>query len=152
MKNCIINFRVSKKKIKTYIRLLQILVLLLQCNDMRKIYLVEDDENIREVLEIVLSSENYDVQSFSTVGAFAERDTTVAPDLYIFDVMLPDGSGIDLCDAIKNDVHNKNVPVIIMSAHAQLKDIANSCHPDDFIPKPFDIDQLLLRVRKILEK
>lgn len=119
---------------------------------MRKIVVVEDDQGIREVLEIVLSSENYDVQSFSTVSEFTDRDTSIDPDLYIFDVMLPDGSGIDLCDEIKNNLHNKNVPVIIMSAHAQLKQITEACQPDDFIPKPFDIDQLLIKVQEIIEK
>nr|WP_314491859.1 response regulator [uncultured Chryseobacterium sp.] len=118
---------------------------------MRKIFLVEDDQAIREVLEIVLSSENYDVQSFPTVRAFTQRDIHIHPDLYIFDVMLPDGSGIDLCDELKSDVDNKDVPVIIMSAHATLDHICQSCQPDDFIPKPFDIDTLLLKVREIIE-
>jgi len=117
---------------------------------MRKIFLVEDDQAIREVLEMVLSSENYDVQSFSTVSAFTQRDSNVTPDLYMFDVMLPDGSGIDLCEEIKNDVDNKDIPIIIMSAHATLDHICQSCDLDDFIPKPFDIDALLLKVHEII--
>ena len=87
---------------------------------MRKIFLVEDDQAIREVLEMVLSSGNYDVQSFSTFRAFTERDINVTPDLYMFDVMLPDGSGIDLCDEIKKDVDNNGIPIIIMSAFIAL--------------------------------
>ena len=73
------------------------------------------------------------------------------PDLYIFDVMLPDGSGIDLCEEIRKDVDNKNIPIIIMSAHATLDYICESCQPDDFIPKPFDLDTLLLKVQEIIE-
>ncbi|MCX8530898.1 response regulator transcription factor [Chryseobacterium luquanense] len=119
---------------------------------MRKIFVVEDDQAIREILEVVFSFENYEVQSFSKVSEFAERDTSIEPDLYIFDVMLPDGSGIALCEEIKNNIHNKNVPVIIMSAHAHLKNITDTCQPDDFVPKPFDIDQLLVKVRDIIEK
>ena len=119
---------------------------------MRKIFLVEDDPGIREVLEMVLSSENYEVQTFSTVTAFAQRDTNVNPDLYLFDVSLPDGSGIDLCNEIKKNINNINVPVIIMSAHAQPKYINDACQPDEFISKPFDIDNLLLKVHEILEK
>jgi len=118
---------------------------------MRKIFLVEDDQAIREVLEMVLSSENYDIQSFSTVSDFMQRDINVTPDLYMFDVMLPDGSGTDLCEEIKNDVENKDIPIIIMSAHATLDHICQSCTPDDFIPKPFDIDALLLKVQEIIE-
>jgi len=119
---------------------------------MRKIFLVEDDQSIREILEIVLSSENYDVQSFSTVRAFTQRDPNVDPDLYLFDVMLPDGSGIELCKELKKNFQNKDVPIIIMSAHAQLKNFSDDCQPDDFISKPFDIDNLLVKVQEILDK
>jgi len=119
---------------------------------MRKIFVVEDDPAIREVLEIVLSSENYEVQVFSTVSEFAERNTLIEPDLFIFDVMLPDGSGIDLCDEIKKNAHKTNIPVIIMSAHAQLKHISLVCKPDYFISNPFDIDQLLTKVQEIIQR
>lgn len=117
---------------------------------MRKIHIVEDNDAIREVLEIFLTSENYDVKSFGSVREFYKRDVNVTPDLYLFDVMLPDGSGIDLCQQIKNDKNNKAVPVIIMSAHADLKDMKNLCQPDDLISKPFDIDNILKRIEIIL--
>jgi len=126
------------------------LVSLLLSMDMRKIFLVEDDPSIREILEIVLTSENYEVQSFSTAHAFRQRNLQQNPDLYLFDVMLPDGSGIDLCSEIKEDINNKDVPVIIMSAHAQLKQFSEICQPDNFISKPFDIDNLLARIKENL--
>lgn len=113
--------------------------------------MVEDDHSIREVLEIVLSAENYEVQAFSTVSEFTQRNAKIEPDLYIFDVMLPDGSGIDLCKEIKKNSQNNNVPVIIMSAHAHLQEISEICKPDFFIPKPFDIDQLLQKVQQVIE-
>lgn len=119
---------------------------------MSKIFLVEDDQSIREILEALLTSENYDVQSFSTVPAFAQRNRYVNPDLYILDVMLPDGSGIDLCAQLKKDIKNKDVPIIIMSAHAQLRHLSTLCQPDGFISKPFDIDNLLMTVQEILDK
>ena len=118
---------------------------------MRKIYIVEDNEAIREILEIFLTSENYDVKCFGCVGEFAGRDTSVTPDLYLFDVMLPDGSGIDLCQQIKNDYENKGIPVIIMSAHANLSHMKNMCQPDDLIAKPFDIADVLERIESMLK-
>lgn len=114
---------------------------------MKRIFLVEDDPAIREVLEIFLISENYEVKTFGSVNEFANRDIINSPDLYLFDVMLPDGSGIDLCKEIKNNV---NIPVIIMSAHARLYDIKKLCEPDDIIVKPFDIDDVLKRIEKVL--
>jgi DNA-binding response OmpR family regulator len=117
---------------------------------MRKIFLVEDDQAIREILEIFLTSENYLVQTFATVREFETRDSNVNPDLYLFDVMLPDGSGVDLCDKIKNYHRNDAIPVMIMSAHTQLSDISIHCTPDEFISKPFDIENLLLKIKNLL--
>lgn len=118
---------------------------------MKKIFLVEDDQAIREVLEIFFTSENYVVQAFGTVKEFTERDISETPDLYLFDVMLPDGSGIDLCKQIKENQVNNEVPVIVMSAHAQLHQIISICEPDDMISKPFDIDDLMNRIKKIID-
>lgn len=117
---------------------------------MRKIFVVEDDPGIRETLEILLTDEGFLVQSFGAVAEFNRRDKTILPDLFLFDVMLPDGSGTDLCRKIKGNEDSMNVPVIIMSAHAELKDISYECLPNDFIPKPFDIDDLLLRIDETL--
>lgn len=118
---------------------------------MKKIFLVEDDFGIRETLEILLTTEGFVVQSFGTIAEFNNRDISFLPDLFIFDVMLPDGLGTDLCRQIKADKNSLSVPVIIMSAHADLKDISYECLPNDFIPKPFDIDDLLLRIDEVLK-
>lgn len=119
---------------------------------MRKIFLVEDDHGIRETLEILLTDEGYNVQSFASVAEFQNRQKTVIPDLYLFDVMLPDGSGADLCGQIKQDKNNLHIPVIMMSAHANLQEIKSTCTPDDFVPKPFDIENLLSRVKEAIIK
>ncbi|KGE12476.1 response regulator [Sphingobacterium deserti] len=116
---------------------------------MRMIYIVEDDEGIREVLEILLDSEDYSFKSFADVEKFKNRDLLVVPDLYIFDVRLPDGSGIDLCNEIRHD-GNPDVPIMMMSAHANPTSIQAQCSPDSFISKPFDIDNFLSKIRTIL--
>lgn len=117
---------------------------------MRTIYIVEDDDSIREILEIFLTSEDYVVESFENVKEFDGRNKENKPDLYLFDVMLPDGSGIDLCTEIKKSSENAEIPVLIMSAHAQLKHFADDCQPDGFISKPFDIDHLLVQIKEII--
>jgi len=118
---------------------------------MRKIYLVEDDQAIREVLEVFLSLEDFEVHSFISVAEFKERDVEVIPDLYLFDVNLPDGSGIDLCHQIKSDSKNQDVPVMIMSAHANIQHLKDFCEPDEMISKPFDIDNLLKRIQGVID-
>lgn len=99
-----------------------------------------------------LTSENYLVQSFESVTQFSERDQQDKPDLYLFDVMLPDGSGIDLCTEIKNSKENHDIPVIIMSAHAQVSSFADECKPDAFITKPFDIDFMLSKIKEAIAR
>lgn len=116
---------------------------------MRTIYLVEDDEGIRDVLEIILQDEHYKVKSFADVKKFKSRDILIIPDLFIFDVSLPDGSGIDLCNEIKKHSANE-VPVLMMSAHANYTALKSDCSPDAFISKPFEIDNFINKIRSIL--
>jgi DNA-binding response OmpR family regulator len=117
---------------------------------MKKIVIVEDNESIREVLEMLLTSENYDVRTFGTVGEFSGRDHNNKPDLFLFDVMLPDGSGIDLCQEIKEDKWHEGIPVVMMSAHASLLSMQGICEPDALIAKPFDIDNLVSVIQKVI--
>ena len=64
--------------------------------------------------------------------------------------MLPDGNGIDLCKNLKLSEKTVNIPVIIMSAHAGSQSVLEEACADDFINKPFDLDNFLTRVKKIL--
>ncbi|AYM98999.1 response regulator [Chryseobacterium sp. 3008163] len=116
---------------------------------MKTIFIVEDETGIRDALQLLLSFENYDVRSFSTVEAFNNRDPSVVPDIFILDVMLPDGLGTDLCNQLKEVPETSNIPVMIISAHAKAENVTQSCQADEFIPKPFDIDDVLVKIEKL---
>ncbi|MCX8534240.1 response regulator [Chryseobacterium luquanense] len=116
---------------------------------MKTIFIVEDETGIRDALQLLLSFENYDVRSFATVEAFNSRDKSVVPDIFILDVRLPDGSGTDLCNQIKENEATSKIPVMIISAHAKAENVINSCQADEFIPKPFDIDDVLVKIEKL---
>ena len=116
---------------------------------MKTIFIVEDETGIRDALQLLLSFENYDVRSFSTVEAFNSRDQSVVPDIFILDVMLPDGLGTDLCNQLKEVPETSNIPVMIISAHAKAENVIQSCQADEFIPKPFDIDDVLVKIEKL---
>ena len=73
-------------------------------------------------------------------------------DLFVLDVMLPDGNGVELCETTKGDRDLSSIPVLMMSAHAGFAVIKRSCSADDFIPKPFDIDDLSARVKQLMVK
>ncbi|STC98328.1 Response regulator ArlR [Chryseobacterium carnipullorum] len=125
------------------------MALFLPNKGMKTIYILEDETGIRDALQLLLSFENYDVRSFSTVEAFKNRDLSVNPDIFILDVMLPDGSGTEVCNELKKEPATSHIPVMIISAHAKADHIIKSCHADNFIAKPFDIDDVLVKIKDL---
>ena len=116
----------------------------------RQICILEDDDDIREVITMVLESENYEVFSFSDVSSFMARKFTHEPDLYLLDIRLPDGNGLEVCELLRSDEKSGRTPIIMMSAHERIDKIKQECTANDFIAKPFDIYQLLGRVNLAL--
>ncbi|MFC3560230.1 response regulator [Pedobacter jamesrossensis] len=114
----------------------------------KMIYLLEDDEGISEVLKLLFGGEGYGVSSFSSVSSFMDGIGEHAADLFLLDVMLPDGNGIEVCRYLKSSEKTRQVPVIMMSAHADRYDIRRGCAAENFIQKPFDIYDLLRLVAK----
>lgn len=120
-------------------------------NVKKEIFILEDNQDLRELYEYILEGENYRITTFATVTAFMEKATHV-PDLYLLDVMLPDGNGLDLCVELKNRASSANVPVILVSAHKQLHEIKAKCPSADFIAKPFDIEFLVNKISMNLKE
>lgn len=117
----------------------------MKMNLQKEIFILEDNQDLRELYEYILDGENYRITTFATVTAFMEKATHV-PDLYLLDVMLPDGNGLDLCIELKNRTMSANIPVILISAHKQLHEVKAACPSADFISKPFDIEFLVSRI------
>jgi len=116
----------------------------------KSVCVLEDDEGIRDVIMLLLKEEHYDVTGFSSVEDFNLNAKNLMPDLFLLDVMLPDGSGLDVCSLLKTSETTKNIPVLMMSAHAKIAEINKSCKAQGFIAKPFDIYDLLNRVDRQL--
>ena len=114
------------------------------------IHVVEDNEDIRYIVEFFLSDYDYEVQLSATVKDFVSSTKNPYPDLYLIDVMLPDGNGLEICRHIKNNNKTKHIPVIIMSAHINEQEIKKQANADDFISKPFDLNNLVARIEKQL--
>lgn len=112
---------------------------------MKKIFIVEDDDGIRELVEFLLTTQDYSVQTFPNARTFQKTVKEQVPDLFLLDIMLPDGNGLDLCKDLKESNETRDIPVVLMSAHANVEQLAGA---NDFIAKPFDVDELLLRVDK----
>ena len=116
----------------------------------KSIYLVEDDEDIRFIVEYILMESGYGVKSFATATEFNTALKSAYPDLILLDVMLPDGNGINICRSLKANPSTFGIPIMIMSAHAAEKSVLEEACADDFISKPFDLDDLLRHVKNIL--
>ena len=116
------------------------------------ILLVEDEENLQEALKLNLELEGYEVSS-SFDGAEALRMVKQEHfDLIILDVMLPEMDGINVTETIR--ISNNEVPILILSAKNSSADrvLGLKKGADDYLTKPFNLEELLLRVNKLIDK
>lgn len=116
----------------------------------KQIHIVEDDEDIRFIIAYILKENGYKVEISGTAGDFRKRIQKYHPDLILLDVMLPDGNGIDLCIALKTAESTHHIPIIIMSAHATEQSVIQESCAEEFISKPFDLDDLVALIQKHL--
>jgi two-component system response regulator CssR len=116
-----------------------------------KIYLVEDDQNLNDILCSYLEKEGWDVKRFFD-GKSAQSEIFNSPHLWILDIMLPDVDGFQLISEIKE--FDSNVPVMFISARdADLDRIVGlEKGSDDYLAKPFSPRELVIRVRNLLKR
>ncbi|MFP5080098.1 response regulator transcription factor [Pedobacter sp. JCM 36344] len=118
----------------------------------KRIHVLEDDEDIRYIIGVLLKDEGYELQLSSTFAELKTKLKDSVPDLFILDVMLPDGDGASICKDLKNDLFTKHIPIIVMSANDQNKQISLDAGANDYISKPFDIDYIVRRINAQLSK
>jgi DNA-binding response OmpR family regulator len=111
----------------------------------KKIIVVDDDDDILQIIRYVLEEHGMTVETVSDIVAFQKlcQSTT---DLILLDDWLNDGLGSQLCKSLKNNEHTANVPIILISAANNLSESARESGADDFLSKPFDIEDLLSKV------
>lgn len=108
----------------------------------KTIFIVEDNEDIRDILSVYLSSEIMEVRVFDNAASFLRTFDVDVPDLYLLDINLPDGNGLDLATIIKNKAATKDIPIIVMSAHMR-ENVMQKIEPGlAFLEKPFDLQHL----------
>lgn len=116
------------------------------------ILLVEDEENLQEALKLNLELEGYEVTTASDGAAALKAVENEYFDLIIMDVMLPEIDGISVTESIR--LRRNEVPILILSAKNQSSDrvLGLKKGADDYLTKPFNLEELLLRVEKLIEK
>jgi len=116
------------------------------------ILLVEDEENLHEALKLNLELEGYNVTSAYDGAAALNAVNAEYFDLIILDVMLPEMDGISVAETVR--ISNNDVPILILSARSSSADrvLGLKKGADDYLTKPFNLEELLLRVHKLIDK
>ena len=118
------------------------------------ILVLEDEPDIRKTLEYNLSREGYKVISAASIE---QAKTLIKSDtfsLFLLDLMLPDGSGLDLCKKLKGNSETESVPIIILTAKDDEIDkiVGLELGADDYVTKPFSVRELILRIKSVLKR
>jgi CheY-like chemotaxis protein len=113
----------------------------------RKVYVAEDDLNILFALDTMLEEAGYDVTLSHCGSPMMEKNAPIT-DVYILDNRMPDINGVDVCKHLKSQAATKNIPVIMISAARNFSREALRAGVDDYLEKPFQMNDLLRLVAK----
>ena len=118
------------------------------------ILVIEDEPDIRKNLEYNLGREGFKASSVGSIDEANEKLKSKKFDLILLDLMLPDGSGLDLCKKIKSNSETEATPIIILTAKDDEVDkvVGFELGADDYVTKPFSVRELILRVKAILKR
>ncbi len=119
-----------------------------------KILVIEDEPDIRRNLEYNLSREGFSVSGAASISEAKLILNSDFFNLILLDLMLPDGSGLDLCKSIKSDSKTESTPIIILTAKDDEVDrvVGFELGADDYVTKPFSVRELILRVKAVLKR
>lgn len=118
------------------------------------IYLLEDDDNIRKLVEYALSSQGIKAEGFARPSEFWGAVDASLPDLIMLDIMLPEQNGLDILKSLKSNAKTASVPVIMLTAKGTEFDKVTGLDmgADDYIAKPFGMTELIARVKAVLRR
>lgn len=121
---------------------------------MALIYIVEDDQNIREIQRFALQNSGYRVEEFECAKDFYKRIAAKIPSLILLDIMLPDEDGLTIVKKLRSMPDTKKVPVIMVTAKTTEIDKVKGLDlgADDYITKPFGVMELISRVKAVLRR
>ena len=113
-----------------------------------KILVIEDNPDIKEVLDYILIDEGHDAIPCSDGSSLSNLDQ-LKPDIILIDEVLGGVRGSDLIKKLKADKDKSSIPVVLISAMPNLQDIAARCGADAFLEKPFNIDSLTDIIKRL---
>jgi two-component system phosphate regulon response regulator PhoB len=118
------------------------------------ILVVDDEEDIRELVELNLTPEGFSVLACETGECALDAARRKQPDLIVLDLMLPGIDGLDVCKTLKADAKTRHIPIVMLTAKGEEADIVTGLEigADDYVTKPFSGKVLVARVRRLLRR
>ncbi|BFN37702.1 PleD family two-component system response regulator [Fidelibacter multiformis] len=109
-----------------------------------KILVVDDEENIRKLVNYNLILDGYDVIMAVDGKEGLEKAIQEKPDLILLDIMMPEMDGLEVCSRLKKNPETRDIPIFMLSAKGQMQDLEDAFDvgADNYITKPFDVDKL----------
>ncbi len=122
--------------------------------DTKRIFIVEDEPDIAELLKLTLETEGAQVKHFIRGQEFLTAVSTEKPDMVLLDLMLPDMSGLDICKRVRQAESLKDTPIIMVTAKGEESDIIKGLDlgADDYVTKPFSPKVLVSRINTIFKR
>ncbi len=119
-----------------------------------RLLIVEDDSDISNMLQIYFSGQNYVVDVAPRGSVALEKTRSNLPHLIVLDIMLPDIDGFEVCRILRTNIRTSHVPIIFLTQKDERSDKLAGLElgADDYITKPFDIEELKLRVQRAIER
>lgn len=120
----------------------------------KKIFIVEDERDILELIRMQLNSAGFTAKGFETALPMLNLLKIEHPDLIILDLMLPDIDGMEVCRHLKNDKATQKIPVLMLTARTDLEDKIKGLEygAEDYITKPFETRELIARIKAIFRR
>ncbi len=121
---------------------------------MALIFIIEDDDSIREIEEYALINAGHKVIGFTCAKDFYKKLEEVIPDLCLVDIMLPDENGNEIVRKLRRNPDTKKLPIIMVTAKTSELDLVKGIEDgaDDYIKKPFSVMELISRVKALLRR
>jgi DNA-binding response OmpR family regulator len=116
-------------------------------NNKRKVLAADDDPAILEVFTLILEDAGYEVKA-TVNGQTEQMAREFLPNLILLDIWMAGMDGRNICKSLKHHKLTKHIPIIMISANKDTKNIAREAGADDFMAKPFEMDELLTKVTK----
>ena len=119
-----------------------------------KVFIVEDEPDLRDTLKYNLENEGFSVEAFSNGEAFLGSVDKNKPNLVILDLMLPGVSGLDVCRELRSNENYDGIGVVMLTAKSEEIDriVGFELGADDYVTKPFSVRELILRIKAILKR